>query len=210
MVQIPETMRAVALRTAAGARRCLGRDDVPCPIPAAGEILVKVAAAGVNRPDMLQRQGAYPPPPGAPDVPGLEIAGEVVGRRPGGDALPCRATRSCALVPGGGYAEYAVVHETNALPVPPDLSLVEAGGDARKPTSPSGRTCSSAAGCSAGETLLVHGGSSGIGTTAIQLAKAFGAKVIATAGIAGEMRGMPQSRRGRGRQLPRRRISSRP
>ena len=150
------------------------------PTPAAGEILIEVAAAGVNRPDVLQRQGAYNPPPGASDVLGLEIAGEVVGLGEG-VTLHAIGDKVTALVPGGGYAEYAVAHESNALPVPAGLTLVEAAAipetfftvwtnvfdrGALKP----------------GEWLLVHGGSSGIGTTAIMLAKAFGAGVIATVG----------------------------
>jgi NADPH:quinone reductase len=150
------------------------------PKPAAGQVLVKLHAAGVNRPDILQRQGGYPPPAGAPLTPGLEIAGEVVelgecvARYKPGD-------RVCALVPGGGYAEFAVVAEDNALPVPSGFSMVEA---AAVPETfftvwtnvfDRGRL-------QAGETILIHGGSSGIGTTALQLAKAFGAKVIVTAG----------------------------
>jgi NADPH2:quinone reductase len=150
------------------------------PRPRAGEILVKVAAAGVNRPDILQRQGGYPPPPGAPDILGLEIAGDVVARGEGAERYPI-GERVMGLVAGGGYADYAAVHETNALPVPPTVPIEEAGaipetfftvwtnvferGELRP-----------------GENLLVHGGTSGIGTTAIQLAKAFGARVVATAG----------------------------
>ncbi|WP_425299225.1 NAD(P)H-quinone oxidoreductase [Pseudaminobacter soli (ex Zhang et al. 2022)] len=154
------------------------RRDVP--VPGEGEILIKVRAAGVNRPDVLQRKGAYPPPPGASDLPGLEVAGEVAATGPGvkrwrvGDQV-------CALAPGGGYAEYCKVHESNALPVPAGFTMTEAAAlpetfftvwhnvferGALKP----------------GETLLVHGGTSGIGTTAIQLAKAFGSTVITTAG----------------------------
>jgi NADPH2:quinone reductase len=141
---------------------------------------VKVAAAGVNRPDVLQRQGDYPPPPGAPDVLGLEIAGEVADRGPDASRF-APGTAVMALLPGGGYAEYAIVHETNALPVPAGLSPVEAGAIPETYFTvwtnvfERGRL-------QAGETLLVHGGTSGIGTTAIQLGKAFAATVIATAG----------------------------
>ena len=143
----------------------------------AGQVLVKVHAAGVNRPDILQRQGGYPPPPGAPLTPGLEIAGEVMSagaRYKIGDKV-------CALVPGGGYAEYAVVAEDNALPVPPGFSMIEAAAIPETYFTvwtnvfERGRL-------QPGETILIHGGSSGIGTTAIQLAKAFGSKVVVTAG----------------------------
>ena len=154
------------------------------PLPQIGseEILVGVHAAGVNRPDVMQRQGRYPPPPGAPDIIGLEIAGEVVAR---GE----RATRFAigdgvtALVAGGGYAEFCAVHETNALPAPRGFSMVEAAAIPEtfftvwSNLFVRGRLA-------AGEVALVHGGASGIGTTAIQLGKAFGATVIVTAGSA--------------------------
>ena len=172
-------MTAIAI-TAPGGPEVLKSVRLPVPEPKTGELLVRVRAAGVNRPDVLQRQGAYPPPPGAPDTPGLEIAGEVV-------ALGARVQRFeagdkvCALVPGGGYAEYAVVHEENALPVPPGLSLVEAG--ALPETFFTVWTNVFDRGqLKPGETLLVHGGSSGIGTTAIMLGKAFGSSVVVTAG----------------------------
>src|SRR5262249_3452806 len=154
----------------------------PLPRPGEREVLVKVAAAGVNRPDVMQRQGLYPPPAGATDIPGLEIAGEVV-------ALGAGATRwkigdsVMALVVGGGYAEYCAANETHALPIPAGLTLVAAAAIPETfftvwhNAFERGRL-------RAGETLLVHGGSSGIGTAAIQLAKAFGARVIATAGSA--------------------------
>jgi len=152
----------------------------PLPQVAAGEVLVKIAAAGVNRPDVMQRQGLYPPPAGATDIPGLEIAGEVVAL--GSDVVRWKAgDRVMALVVGGGYAQFCAAHETHALPVPPTLTLTEAAAIPETfftvwhNVFQRGRL-------TAGETLLVHGGSSGIGTTAIQLAKAFGARVIATAG----------------------------
>lgn len=152
----------------------------PVPHPAAHEVLVKVAAAGVNRPDVMQRQGRYPPPPGTTDIPGMEISGEIVALGEGvyehrvGD-------RVTALLPGGGYAEYAVASAALCLPVPGLLDMIQA---AALPETfftvwtnvfERGR-------CSAGETLLVHGGTSGIGTTAIQLASVLGARVFATAG----------------------------
>jgi putative PIG3 family NAD(P)H quinone oxidoreductase len=150
------------------------------PKPGKGEILVKVVAAGVNRPDVLQRQGGYPPPKGASDIPGLEIAGCVVAVGEGASRFE-QGDEVCALVAGGGYAEYCTVPEPQALPAPQGLDLVNA---AALPETfftvwtnvfERGRLKS-------GETFLVHGGSSGIGTTAIQLASAFGARVFATAG----------------------------
>jgi NADPH2:quinone reductase len=176
---IPDRMRAVVAEGGGGpdVLRIVTR---PVPQPGPGEVLVKVAAAGVNRPDVLQRQGSYPPPPGAPDIMGLEIAGEVVAAGPGASRHAV-GTKVMGLVAGGGYADYAVVHESNALRVPEGLSLPEAGGTPETYFTvwtnvfERGRL-------RAGETFLVHGGTSGIGTTAIQLAKAFGATVIATAG----------------------------
>jgi NADPH:quinone reductase len=175
----PDAMRAVVAR-GSGGPEVLQVIERPVPQPGSGEILVEVAAAGVNRPDVLQRKGGYPPPPGAPDTLGLEIAGAVVALGPGATRFPL-GTRVMALVPGGGYAEYAAVHETNALAVPEALPLVEAGAIPETfftvwtNVFERGRL-------RAGEVLLVHGGTSGIGTTAIMLAKAFGATVIATAG----------------------------
>jgi putative PIG3 family NAD(P)H quinone oxidoreductase len=160
----------------------LVRATRPTPSPAAGEVLIKVAAAGVNRPDVLQRQGNYPPPPGVSDIPGLEVAGTIVAVGSGvphwkiGDEV-------CALLAGGGYAEYAAAPAPQCLPVPRGLDLVAA---AALP-----ETCFTVwtnvferGRLVAGETILVHGGSSGIGTTAIQMAKAFGARVLVTAGSA--------------------------
>ena len=176
---IPDTMRAVVAQ-GGGGPDVLKIVPLPVPQPGPSEILIKVAAAGVNRPDVIQRQGAYPPPPGAPATLGLEIAGEVVAAGPGASRHPI-GSLAMGLVPGGGYADYAVVHEANALPVPDGLSMPEAGAMPEtyftvwSNVFDRGRL-------EAGETLLVHGGTSGIGTTAIQLAKAFGATVIATAG----------------------------
>jgi len=181
MKTLPSQMTAIAIR-APGGPEVLTAEPRPLPAPGASEILVKVAAAGVNRPDVMQRMGQYPPPPGAPDIPGLEIAGEIVARGTGvtrwkdGDQV-------MALVAGGGYAEYCLAHESHALPIPAGLSLIEAAAIPETfftvwyNAFERGRLA-------AGETVLIHGGSSGIGTTAIQLAKAFGARVITTAGTA--------------------------
>jgi NADPH:quinone reductase len=153
----------------------------PLPVPGPGEVLIKVSHAGVNRPDVLQRQGGYPPPPGAPvDIAGLEVSGEVVALGEGalrwsiGDTV-------CALLPGGGYAEYAVAHHSNVLPIPNGMSLLDAAALPETYFTVWTNVFERGA-LQPGETLLVHGGTSGIGTTAIQLAKAFGAMVIATAG----------------------------
>lgn len=166
----------------AGGPEVLQAAERPVPRPGPGEILIRVAAAGVNRPDVLQRKGAYPPPPGASDLPGLEVAGTVAAIGPGvkrwrvGDAV-------CALTPGGGYAEFCKVHETNALPVPAGFTMTEAAALPETFFTVWHNVFERGA-LKAGETFLVHGGSSGIGTTAIQLAKAFGATVITTAGSA--------------------------
>ena len=175
-------MRAIAM-TAFGGPEVLVETNRPDPVAAAGEMLVKVAASGINRPDVLQRKGAYAPPPGASDLPGLEIAGTIVG----GDAAELAAAgfklgdRVCALVAGGGYAELCAAPIAQCLPSPAGLSDVEAASlpetffTVWSNVFDRGRL-------QAGETLLVQGGSSGIGVTAIQLAKAMGAKVIVTAG----------------------------
>lgn len=172
-------MKAIEI-TAPGGPEVLQLVDLVRPKPEVRQVLVKVHAAGVNRPDILQRQGGYPPPPGAPLTPGLEIAGEVVGLGEG--ISRCKlGDKVCALVPGGGYAQYAVVAEDNALPVPAGFSMVEAA--AIPETFFTVWTNVFDRGhLRAGETILIHGGSSGIGTTALQLAKAFGAKVMVTAG----------------------------
>lgn len=172
-------MTAIAI-TAPGGPEVLRPVRLPVPVPGAGEVLVRVHAAGVNRPDVLQRKGAYPPPPGAPDTPGLEIAGEIVALGDGARRFET-GDRVCALVPGGGYAEYALVHEDNALPVPGGLSLQEASA-LPETFFTVWTNVFDRAQLKAGEILLVHGGSSGIGTTAIMLGKAFGAVVVTTAG----------------------------
>ncbi len=177
-------MLAIAI-TRPGGPEVLERVERPDPVPAAGECLIRVAASGVNRPDVLQRKGGYPPPPGASELPGLEVAGEIVA----GDAAALAAAglavgdRVCALVSGGGYAQLCVAPVGQCLPVPQGWSLVEA---ASLP-----ETCFTVwanvferAALQAGETLLIHGGSSGIGVTAIQMAKAQGARVLVTVGSA--------------------------
>jgi NADPH2:quinone reductase len=171
-------MTAIGIR-APGAPDVLEPQQRPVPKPGAGEILVKVLAAGVNRPDVMQRQGLYPPPPGAPDIPGLEIAGEVVALGDGARRWKT-GDRVMALVSGGGYAEYCVAHESHALPMH-TLSPVEAGAIPETFFTVWHNVFQRGA-LKSGETLLVHGGSSGIGTTAIQLAKNFGARVFVTAG----------------------------
>jgi NADPH2:quinone reductase len=150
------------------------------PAPGPGEVLIRVAAAGVNRPDVLQRQGLYPPPPGAPEVPGLEVAGEVIEAGTGVESVR-RGDAVCALVTGGGYAELALAHESVCLPVPSRLTVTEAAALPETFFTVWSNVFDRAA-LAPGESLLVHGGSSGIGTTAIQLARAFGARVFATAG----------------------------
>jgi NADPH2:quinone reductase len=179
MDAVPDDMAFIRIERP-GPPEVLVPDRMPVPRPGPGEVLIRVAAAGINRPDVLQRQGSYPPPPGASDVPGLEVAGEivVVGEtverwRPG--------DRVMALVSSGGYAEYCLAPGPQVLPVPDGLSMIEAGGIPETfftvwtNVFDRGRL-------QTGETLLVHGGASGIGTTAIQLADAFGAVVLATVG----------------------------
>ncbi|MPL75529.1 Phthiocerol/phenolphthiocerol synthesis polyketide synthase type I PpsC [bioreactor metagenome] len=178
---LPLQMQAIEI-SAPGGPEVLKPVSRPVPLPGPGEILIEVAFAGVNRPDALQRAGAYRAPPGASDLPGLECAGRIAALGPGvsgwqvGDAV-------CALLPGGGYAEYAVCPAAHALPVPERVSLRDA---ACLP-----ETCFTVwsnvvmrGGLKAGERFLVHGGSSGIGTTAIQIARNLGARVFATAGSA--------------------------
>jgi NADPH:quinone reductase len=179
MAERGERMRAV-VAARPGGPETLQIEMRPRPEPGTREILVRVEAAGVNRPDVHQRQGNYPPPPGVTDVLGLEIAGEVVALGP--DARIHRVgARVTALVPGGGYADYCVAHETNGLPIPAGLSAIEAAAIPETYFTVWTNVFSRGA-LKAGETLLVHGGTSGIGTTAIALAKAFGARVVATAG----------------------------
>jgi NADPH2:quinone reductase len=181
MASFPATMTAIVIK-APGAPEMLVPEPRPVPQPGAGEILIKVAAAGVNRPDVMQRKGLYPPPAGVTDIPGLEIAGSVVAC--GGGAMRWKVgDEVAALVSGGGYAEYCLAHESHALPVPAGLTAVEAAA-VPETFFTVWHNVFERGGLKAGETLLVHGGSSGIGTVAIQLAKAFDASVIATAGNA--------------------------
>jgi NADPH2:quinone reductase len=179
MSPVPTRMTAIVIRSPGGPEMLVPQER---PVPPLGEheVLVKVAAAGVNRPDVMQRKGLYPPPPGATDIPGLEIAGEVV-------ALGSQVERwkigdkVMGLVVGGGYAQFCPLHERHALPIPATLSLVEAAA-LPETTFTVWHNVFERGALKAGETLLVHGGSSGIGTIAIGLAKAKGARVITTAG----------------------------
>jgi NADPH2:quinone reductase len=180
-MQLPAEMRAIEIKQPGGPE-VLVPAKRPVPKPGTGEVLIRVAAAGVNRPDILQRQGAYAPPPGASDLPGLEVAGEIVAIGPETPRWKV-GDRVTALVAGGGYAEFAAAPAPQCLPIPGKLGMVEA---AALPETfftvwtnvfERGRL-------KAGESFLVHGGSSGIGTTAIQLASHFGARVFATAGSA--------------------------
>ena len=177
--QIPSTMRAVEI-TEPGGPEVLRVGERTVPEPGEEEVLIKVAAAGINRPDVMQRTGMYPPPPGASDIPGLEIAGTVAALGPDAGGVQ-EGDLVCALVTGGGYAEYCTAPASLCLPVPEGLSAAQAAAIPETfftvwtNVFDRGRLAS-------GESLLVHGGSSGIGTTAIQLGKAFGATVYVTAG----------------------------
>src|SRR5215471_21836010 len=179
MEKLPAQMTVIGISKPGGPEVLLPESRA-VPQPAAGEILIKVVAAGVNRPDVSQRMGHYPPPPGASDLPGLEVAGEVAALGPGATRHKL-GDKVMSLVAGGGYAQYCIAQDAQAMAVPPSLTMQEAGAipetlmtvwhnvferGALKPS----------------ETLLVHGGSSGIGTMAIQLAKALGSKVIVTVG----------------------------
>jgi putative PIG3 family NAD(P)H quinone oxidoreductase len=169
-------MTAIAVEGGKGPAEAMKPVTLPRPVPGPGQLLVKVEAAGINRPDLIQRMGFYPPPPGSPDTMGLEICGEVIvgaGRWKAGDKVT-------ALLGGGGYAEYAVVDARHALPMPNGLSAIEAAALPETVFTVFANVFEHG-GLKAGETLLVHGATSGIGTTAIQMAKAAGAKVIATA-----------------------------
>jgi putative PIG3 family NAD(P)H quinone oxidoreductase len=181
MRDIPATMQAID-PGGAGGPEVLAPVERPVPQPGAGEVLVRVAAAGVNRPDVLQRQGKYPPPPGASSILGLEIAGGVVALGDGVDAA-LLDTNVCALVAGGGYAQYCVAPAAQCLPVPQCLSLSEAAAIPETLFTVWSNVFQRGA-AKAGDVLLVHGGTSGIGTMAIHLGKLFGLKVITTAGSA--------------------------
>jgi NADPH:quinone reductase len=179
MSALPARMKAIEI-TQPGGPEVLKPGERPVPVPAQGEVLIRVAAAGVNRPDVEQRKGTYPPPPGASDIPGLEIAGTVAALGPGADGLKI-GDSVCALVSGGGYAEYCTAPVPQCLSVPQGLGMVEA---AALPETffTVWQNVFDRARLKGGETILIHGGSSGIGTTAIQMAKAMGARALATAG----------------------------
>lgn len=180
-MSLPATMTAIEI-VRPGGPDVLVPATRPVPAPGPGEVLVRVRAAGVNRPDVLQRQGGYAPPPGASDIPGLEIAGEVVAAG-AGVTWPCLGERVMALVAGGGYAAYCVAPAAQCLPVPGNLTTTEAGGIPETFFTVWTNVFDRAR-LQPGETFLVHGGASGIGTTAIQLARRHGARVFATAGTA--------------------------
>lgn len=173
-----DTMHAIGIHGGSGDAGALFMESVSRPEPKSGEILIKVAAAGVNRPDIVQREGKYPPPPGASPILGLEVAGVVEARGDGVERWRI-GDRVTALLPGGGYAEYATVDARHALPVPEGVSWEQAAG---LPETVFTVWANLFENCklSAGETVLIHGGNSGIGVTAIQMAKAAGARVIAT------------------------------
>jgi len=169
-------MKAIVVEGGKGPPEAVKLGEAPDPAPAAGQVVIRVAAAGVNRPDIIQRLGFYPPPPGAPPTMGLEVAGEVIhaaGRWKAGDQV-------CALLSGGGYAELAACDARHALPIPRGLTLVEAAGLPETVFTVYANVFEGGA-LKVGETLMVHGATSGIGVMAIQMAKAAGAKVIATA-----------------------------
>jgi putative PIG3 family NAD(P)H quinone oxidoreductase len=174
-----ESMRLIAIRDGKGGADALYLDSAPTPAPGPDQVLIRVRAAGVNRPDILQRLGLYPPPPGAPETLGLEVAGEIADVGPGVERWK-KGEPVCALLPGGGYAEYAVADAGHVLPIPAGLDFVSAAGLPETVFTvwtnvfERGRLKSS-------QTLLVHGANSGIGATAIQMARAAGARVLATA-----------------------------
>jgi NADPH:quinone reductase len=178
-MNVPDEMTVVEIAAPGGPEQ-LKTALRPVPKPGDNEVLVRVEAAGVNRPDIMQRQGRYPPPPGASDLPGMEIAGEVVALGPKVSGVSL-GDKVASLLPGGGYAGYAIAAAPLLMPIPKGLSMVEAAAIPETFLTvwtnlfERGR-------CQAGDTVLIHGGTSGIGTTAIQLAKAWGARVFATAG----------------------------
>jgi putative PIG3 family NAD(P)H quinone oxidoreductase len=179
MEKLPSQMTVIGISKPGGPEVLLP-ETRPVPQPGPDEILIKVMAAGVNRPDVAQRMGHYPPPPGASDLPGLEVAGEVVAV--GSNAKKHRlGDKVMSLVAGGGYAQYCIAQDAQAMAVPPSLSMKEAGALPETLMTVWHNVFERGA-LKSGETLLVHGGSSGIGTMAIQMAKAIGAKVIVTVG----------------------------
>jgi putative PIG3 family NAD(P)H quinone oxidoreductase len=179
MEKLPAQMTVIGI-SKPGGPEVLVPETRAVPQPAQGEILVKVVAAGVNRPDVAQRSGVYPPPPGASDLPGLEISGTVVALGEGATKHKL-GDKVMSLVAGGGYAQYCIAQDAQAIAVPDALSMQEAGATAETLMTV-WHNVFERGGLKSGETILIHGGSSGIGTMAIQLAKAFGAKVIVTVG----------------------------
>ena len=176
---LPDEMVAIAVPVPGGPE-ALVPEKRPLPVPAAGEVLIRVAAAGVNRPDVMQRQGKYPPPPGASDIPGLEVAGTVVAAT-GSSVEPLIGQRVCALLPGGGYAEYAVAPAGQCLPVPDGYDIVEAAA-LPETLFTVWTNLFERAYVVGGDTVLVHGGTSGIGTMAISLCRLFDINIIVTCG----------------------------
>jgi putative PIG3 family NAD(P)H quinone oxidoreductase len=179
MEKLPAQMTVIGISKPGGPEVLLPETRA-VPSPGPNEILIKVAAAGVNRPDVAQRSGVYPPPPGASDLPGLEVAGEVVAVGAGSTKHKL-GDKVMSLVAGGGYAQYCIAQDAQAMAVPPSLSMQEAGSIPETLMTVWHNVFERGA-LKPGETLLIHGGSSGIGTMAIQLAKAFGSKVIVTVG----------------------------
>jgi len=179
MEKLPAQMTVIGISKPGGPEVLLP-ETRPVPAPGPGEILIKVVSAGVNRPDVAQRSGSYPPPPGASDLPGLEVAGEVAAVGPGAVRHKI-GDKVMSLVAGGGYAQYCIAQDAQAMEVPPALSMQEAGA-VPETLMTVWHNVFERGGLKPGETLLIHGGSSGIGTMAIQLAKAFGSRVIVTVG----------------------------
>src|SRR3979411_2540303 len=179
MEKVPSQMTVIGISKPGGPEVLLPETRA-VPAPGPNEILIKVAAAGVNRPDVAQRSGAYPPPPGASDLPGLEVAGEGAALGPGA-ARHKLGDKVMSLVAGGGYAQYCIAQDAQAMAVPPALSMLEAGALPETLMTAWPNVFERGA-LKPGETLLIHGGPPGIGTMAIQLAKAFGSKVIVTVG----------------------------
>jgi NADPH2:quinone reductase len=179
MEKLPAQMTVIGI-SKPGGPEVLVPETRPVPLPGVSEILIRVEVAGVNRPDVMQRTGSYPPPPGASDLPGLEVAGEVVAVGEGVSRYK-PGDKVMSLVSGGGYAQFCVAHESIAMAIPPGLSMLEAGATPETLMTVWHNVFERGA-LKANETLLIHGGSSGIGTMAIQLAKAFGATAIVTVG----------------------------
>ena len=181
MSNLPTTMTAIEI-SKYGPPECLKPTERPVPNPGPGEVLIRVVSAGVNRPDVMQRLGSYPPPPGASDIPGLEVAGTIVALGEGAEGWSI-SDKCCALVAGGGYAEYCTAPAATCMPIPKGFSL-EAAASVVETAFTVWANVFMRGNLKDGETFLVHGGTSGIGTMAIQMARAFGARVFASAGSA--------------------------